>query len=164
MSTQTKIIDHQTGVEKTFGTMTEAGGWLKAYTGKKCAPGTLHNCEKARSLYLKRFEVVKVEKERLNAPPSEQEHRRHKDGWHFIQFPYSKDVICGEKKLKYYDRKKFDRIRDKLMSKGCVCFFDVTDAERERSRSRVEIYRKYDGMEFDDKVENMLQLAEQLDI
>lgn len=161
MSCITKVIDTRTGEEGVFRTLTEAGEWIRTVLGKGAYPGTLCNCINDGRLYKKRFKLERIEEARKE-PSGEKEHRTRRDGWSFFQFPYSKDVICAEKKLKYYDRRKFERVRQKLSNYGCVCYFDTTQDESEemkRKKSRVEIYRLLKDTPFEDKVNAMLELA-----
>lgn len=136
-------------------------------TGQRLGRQYVYNAMRQRDL-LGRFRVVKLggtsdkpAKKKKEEKPIRDTKQVTKDGWFFWEWIKTPSVICAERVLPYYDTRKFERIRQKLFP--FACYFDLTDdgyLERRRRKCRVQIYGRFDGVEFKDKIERMAQLFE----
>ena len=86
-------------------------------------------------------------------------------GWDYFQPAQIYTVISAEKKLKWYDRERFEEIYYTLKEEGCRCYFDMTDDELEgkyiRKGSSVQVYKKYpDTLSFEEQVQELKKLLD----
>ena len=85
--------------------------------------------------------------------------RKHKEGWDFIQFPISQNVIIASRLLKWYNEEEFERLTKELSNRRCRVFFDLGDCPKDYQKKtcRVEVYLRTEKTSINDQVEEMLE-------
>lgn len=174
----TIVYDKKSGKEVECQSVTEAAQYIRDITGEQLDTMYLHNrlANHNECVFFDRYVVWKLPKANKPQPtppkhqrqtkkvppvPRKTDHNTSRDGWQFWQGCDTEDIICMERVLPFYDPARFEIIREELGKFKCHVYFDITDDEymaRKRTKCRIEIYRKLQGMTFKEKVEEMLKM------
>lgn len=107
--------------------------------------------------------ITKKQEMTMPKPGKNFSYHLKKDKWEFWQYPFTPTVLLAEKKIKWYDEDKFNKIREFCRERGIRFYWDESQTKYVRNNSSVELYMKFPaGVSFVNKVEKMEQLIEEI--
>lgn len=143
------LEDQETCEILKFHTLQEACDYINQVTGYHTRPAQLHNAMKrCGTVAKKRFRC-------LCDCDTEPDMLYKEDGWEYAQYEVSSTVIVAEKKLKWYNEDRIERITDYLKQEKCRVYWDLIGdyTGAVRNNTRVEVYKKFEpGITFKKKV------------
>lgn len=88
--------------------------------------------------------------------------------WLFYEYNISPNILIAEVKLPWYDEERLEYIKNELRKNGCRVFINLTDTDnqilkRKRNSTHVEIYKKYDKKNFEEKIADFQELIKNSD-
>ena len=156
------IKDRDTGETVKFASVSEGAEWIKKTMGgrPKTNTSSLTGAAKAGRLYLKRFEVNY--EGYVSLYHQQTCNRTAKRGcWKFWVGEKTPMVVCAEHILPFYDESRFEDIQAEFKPLGCVCYFDVSDDDKQaklRHKCCLEVYKKFDrNLSFSQKIDSMYE-------
>ena len=90
-------------------------------------------------------------------------HHLTKNGWNYLSLEVSPSVIIANKKLPY-NEEKLAEMSARLRKNKCRVFFNYSEDStyrKIRQKVRVEVYKKYENMSFNEQVEAFEKLLEE---
>lgn len=154
-----KLFDNATGEILEFNTLQKACDYINSVTGGKLGPSQLYNTfQRCGTVAKKRFSCICNQGKEPDMVYKE-------DGWDYEQYEVSSTVIVAEKKLKWYDEDRMERITGYLKRNKCKVFWDFGgDYGYDRSNTRVEVYKRFEpGTLFKNKVSVLQSIIKNID-
>lgn len=154
------LRDQVTGEILEFRTLQSACDYVNSITGGNLGPGQLYTA-------IKRCGSVAKKRFRCLCDCETEPDMVYKDGgWDYEQYEVSPTVIVAEKKLKWYDEDRMERITEQLREERCRVWWDLAGDYygAVRNNTRVEVYKRFEpGTPFKNKVSVLQSIIKNID-